>query len=240
MLESPLSLSHSLLTLFGTQTKTHYFKRIPAAQAIVISNHRSFLDAPVLMNALKRPIRFACHHYMGQVPLLREFVEQMGGFPLAAPQQRQLSFFRQSMRLLKNQQSVGIFPEGTRPMVEIASPCSVYNFHRGFAHLALRSPIENLPILPVAIASKEKGAISPIPLRLFGLFDPSEPLFDQPGFHPVVIYNRVDVLVGNPIWITQAQRQNYQGKQAGEIVEEITVSCQQSIAKLLQQGLYQT
>ncbi len=238
MLDSPLSLSHGLLTLFGTQTTAHYAERIPSAQAIIISNHRSFLDAPVLMDALQRPIRFACHHYMGQVPLLKEFVEQLGGFPLAEPKQRHLSFFRQSVRLLKSQQSVGIFPEGTRSMVEMGHPASVYDFHRGFAHLALRAPIEELPVLPVAIASPEKGMVSPIPLRFFGLFDPSEPLFDQTGFHPVVIYDRVDVLIGKPIWITPTQRQQYRGKQATEVVEELTLDCQQAIAGLLRQGLY--
>lgn len=238
MLESPLALSHSLLTLFGTQIKTHYFARLPATQAIVISNHRSFLDAPVLMQALQRPIRFACHHYMGQVPLLRELVEQLGGFPLAESKQRQSSFFRQSVRLLQSQQSVGIFPEGTRPMVEIGHPRQVYPFQRGFAHLALRAPIADLVVLPVAIAADEPGFISPIPLRLFGWFDPSEPLFDQPGFHPVVIYNRVDVWVGKPIKVTPIQRQQYRGKQAGEIVEALTTDCQQAIAQLLQQGHY--
>ncbi|WP_318528530.1 1-acyl-sn-glycerol-3-phosphate acyltransferase [Plectonema radiosum] len=52
----------------------YYEERIPQdASVLVVSNHRSFMDAPVLMEALSNPIRFACHHYMGQVPIMRSY-----------------------------------------------------------------------------------------------------------------------------------------------------------------------
>jgi hypothetical protein len=70
---------------------------------------------------------------------------------------------------------------------------------------------------------------------LLRLFDPSEPLFAQPGWHPMVIHRRVAVLVGHPYWITPKQREQYQGKQAKVAVSRLVTTCQDEISKLLYQ-----
>ncbi|MGJ3250128.1 MAG: lysophospholipid acyltransferase family protein [Elainellaceae cyanobacterium] len=234
---SPLFLSQHLLSALGTQTFTYYEDRIPEDGAVlVVSNHRSFMDVPVLIATLNRPVRFACHHYMGQVPVLSDVVTRLGCFPLAEPNQRQRSFFHQAAQLLRTRQTVGIFPEGAQPMVNRTQPYEMRSFQRGFAHLALRAPIKSLAVLPVAIASTDETVNSVFPLRLLRLFDPSEPLFDQPGWHPMVVYNRVNILVGQPLWITDAQRSNYGGKQAKSMVAGLTDYCSQQIKSLLETG----
>lgn len=237
---SPLEISHALLAALSTKIFRYYEDRIPEdASYIVVSNHRSFLDAPILMASLGRPIRFACHHYMGQVPIMREIVtEQLGCFPLDSKERSQHSFLQQSQALLRSNQLVGVFPEGTAPMVKYTSPNHMSEFHRGFAHLALRTQFEDiyqspLAILPVALASLEEVTTSTVPLKLLSLFDPSEPLFNQAGWHPLVIYQRVAVLIGRPFWIKPQHRQQYQGKQAKAIVEEITNHCRGEIASML-------
>jgi hypothetical protein len=75
-------------------------------------------------------------------------------------------------------------------------------------------------------------------LRLLSLIDPSEPLFSQDGWHPMVIYQRVNLLVGRPYWIRPNQRKHYQGKQAKAIVTDLTQQCYTEIQALLQQGSY--
>lgn len=240
---SPLQISHGFLAASGTQMFRYYEDRIPESGPIlVVSNHRSFMDAPILMAMIERPIRFACHHYMGQVPVMREIVTgQLGCFPLDSLEHRQQSFFQQAIKLLQSSQAVGVFPEGTKPMVQFSKPNYIGNFQRGFAHLALRGttlPVQDLAVLPVAIASLEETNTSAVPLRLLSLFDPSEPLFNQPGWHPLVIYRRVAVLIGYPYWVTPQQRQQYQGKQAKTVVAEVTNHCQTEIANLLRQGCY--
>jgi 1-acyl-sn-glycerol-3-phosphate acyltransferase len=237
--DQPLQLSRLLLAALGTRLYTHHQDRIPqCGPVLVVSNHRSFLDAPLLMAALNRPIRFACHHYMGQVPVMREIVEKMGCFPLSLPEQRQQTFFDQAAQLLQGQQAVGLFPEGAEPMVKRTLPEQVGGFQRGFAHLALRAPVQDLVVLPVAIASEAEAVNAAFPLRLLSLIDPSEPLFSQDGWHPMVVYQRVSLLVGRPYWIRPNQRKHYQGKQAKTIVTDLTQQCYTEIQALLQQGSY--
>ncbi|MBD1870721.1 1-acyl-sn-glycerol-3-phosphate acyltransferase [Cyanobacteria bacterium FACHB-471] len=237
LLHDPLFISRQLLTVLGTRLFAYHQDQVPQSSAIlVVSNHRSFMDAPLLMAAINRPIRFACHHYMGQVPLMREVVTRMGCFPLDAPQQRQQAFFDQATRLLQTKQAVGVFPEGAQPMIQVTAAEKLGEFHRGFAHLALRAPIQELAVLPVAIASYEESINSAVPLKLLSWFDPSEPLFDQDGWHPMVVYQRVHILVGRPLWITASQRQSYQGKQARTVVADLTAHCHSEISSLLSQG----
>ncbi|WP_193196380.1 lysophospholipid acyltransferase family protein [Nostoc sp. MG11] len=237
---SPLEISRAFLAALSTQMFRYYEDRIPQdASVLVVSNHRSFMDALVLMTALSSPIRFACHHYMGQVPIMREIVTgQLGCFPLEETRNRQQSFFVQSQMLLQSKQMVGVFPEGTEPMVKFTQPNMVSEFQRGFAHLALRSDVRDLAILPIAIASLDEVNTSGFPLRLLSLFDPSEPLFNQSGWHPLVLYRRVAVLIGHPYWITPQHQKKYHGKQARTVVAELTEHCHGEISNLLRQGCY--
>lgn len=231
--KGPLEFSQGLLRLLGTTVQTHFCYPLPPGGQIIISNHRSFLDAPVLMSALNQPIHFACHHYMGQVPLMRDLVNQLGGFPLDGSGRGQKQFFHQATQRLERQTAIGIFPEGPASMVRLNPPKQLCEFHRGFAHLALRSPVASLSIVPTAIFSADQGFESPIPLKLLSLFDPQEPLFNQPGGHPILIYRQTHILVGRPLVITDRQRQQYRGKGAKALVEDITEACRQEVSRLL-------
>jgi 1-acyl-sn-glycerol-3-phosphate acyltransferase len=239
LFDNPLELSQLLLASLRTRLYRFYEDRVPKqGSVLVVSNHRSFMDAPVLMAAMNRPIRFACHHYMGEVPVMRDVVKRLGCFPLEAPPERHQSFFQKAVRLLQLQQAVGVFPEGAEPMVKATSPNQVGEFQRGFAHLALRAPVEDLAILPIAIAVTQEMHSPGIPLPLLSWIDPSEPLFKQTGWHPMVVYQRVNVLIGHPYWIQSSQRAHYQGKQARSLVAEVTETCYAEIDHLLAQGCY--
>jgi 1-acyl-sn-glycerol-3-phosphate acyltransferase len=233
----PLHVSRLVLAAAGTKVAHHYRERIPATNRIVlIGNHRSLFDAPLLMDALNRPVRFACHYYMSRVPLLREMVSTMGAFPLDEPGQRQKHFFCKSVDLLRARQIVGIFPEGAEPMVRWRPPNQLGSFQRGFAHLALRASVGDLAILPVAIASIQEEAHNLAPLQLFRLADPSEPLFDSAGWHYAVVYRHVHILFGHPIWIDDQHRLRYRGCRGGQLAKEITRACRDQILQLLRQG----
>lgn len=236
--DSTVQMSQCFLAGWGTQMFLYHQDRIPFSGAVlVVSNHRSFMDPMVLTAATGRTIRFACHHYMGQIPVMREVVTALGAFPLEEPTHRQQHFFSQAIALLQAQQMVGVFPEGATPMVRYTQANAMGKFQRGFAHLAFRAPVPELAVLPIAIAAYQEQSLPVgIPLWLLSLFDPSEPLFNQAGWHPLVLYQRLNVLIGRPFWITPSKREEYQGKGVKKAVTDLTDYCQAEIAALLRQG----
>ena len=185
------------------------------------------------MLAINRPVRFVSHYCMSQVPLLQQAMLLMGAFPLDTRQGRQSSFFLKSARLLLANQVVGVFPEGADPMVKANAPHQLIPFHRGFAHLALGVPVDDLAILPVAIASRDEKQGKLAPLGWFRRFDPSEALFQGDGWHSAVIYRHVDIFFGNPLLIHQGLRSRYRGSSAAAVVREVTELCWSQIAELL-------
>lgn len=230
----PLHLSRSLLGVAGISASLHNPERIPGRnRLLIVSNHRSLFDAPLLMTAINRPVRFVYHYYMSQVPLLHQAMMMMGAFPLETGQGRQSSFFQQSARFLQANQVVGVFPEGAGPMVNVNAPHQLSTFHRGFAHLALRVPVDDLAILPVAIASRDETQGKLAPLEWFRRFDPSEAMFQGDGWHSAVIYHHVDVFFGNPLLIDKGLKSRYRGSSGATVVKEVTELCWNQIAESL-------
>ncbi|MEG3439918.1 lysophospholipid acyltransferase family protein [Pannus brasiliensis CCIBt3594] len=234
---TPLSASRLLLDSTRTGLYTEGRQNIPSeGVAIVVSNHRSFLDAPILIQALGRTVHIACHHYMGQTPLLREVVNELGCFPFDVPEKRHATFFDRATDYLKSDRWIGLFPEGGSPMIHLTGPREVGTFHRGFAHLALRCPVERISVVPVAIVSESESVFTAFPVRLLRLFDPSEPLFDRPDWHPVVVYHRVRACIGRPYRVSDLDRQEYRGKQGKRVIERVIAHCRDEITGLLEKG----
>jgi 1-acyl-sn-glycerol-3-phosphate acyltransferase len=229
----PLRISQSLLSVAGVSTSYRHLRRIPDTRLLIVSNHRSLFDAPLLMRAIGRPVRFACHHYMSQVPVLHQATMLMGAFPLESGRQYQASFFRQSIDILQSNQLVGVFPEGADPMVNVKPSHHLSPFHRGFAHLALKAPVDDLAILPVAIASRDEKQGRLAPLQWFRYFDPSEDLFQGEGWHSAVVYRHVDIAIGNPLLIDKELKSRYRGRNGAAVVREITDNCRNQIADFL-------
>ena len=235
-LDYPFWLSKAVLNAVGTELSVVHGERVSDPKSlIVVSNHRSFLDPFVIMAALNHSVRFACHRYMSKVPGLSEVVKGLGCFSLDLTKPDQDKLFAPPF-LLSPTQWLGVFPEGGKPMVKPTQPHEMGAFQRGFAHLALRSQMQPLGILPVAIASHVEVQESTIPLQVFSWFDPSEPLFQQSGWHPAILYRRVSLQIGSPIWITPEQRAQYHGRQAKTVAMDLTQAAQSQVAALLAEG----
>ena len=232
-------ISRWLIKSLRVKTALYYFERIPQDfPVLVVSNHRSFLDAALLIEAIPVRLRIACHHYMGQTPGLKEIVKLLDCFPLAPSKQRHQHFFTTAASLINPQQWVGLFPEGTQPMVEPTMPGEIIDFQRGFAHLAYRLPLKNLLVLPVAIASCSEQIYTTFPIQWLSRLDNSEPFFQRPGLHPMVMYHSVKLLCGRPYLITPENKANYQGRKGKKLVTNLVSYCQNEISQLLQEGCY--
>jgi 1-acyl-sn-glycerol-3-phosphate acyltransferase len=226
------AIAQDLLALLGIDVVVENLERLPpASPLIVVSNHRSFLDPFLLTSFLNIPINFVCHRYMAKVPILREVLQTCGGFPLS-DRDGSANLFQHATDLLDRGKTIGIFPEGAAPMLDSPAPKDLRNFHRGFAHLALQAKVPNLQILPVAICARSAWQCPAVPLSLLHQLDPLEPLFNQSGWHPAVLYRDVVIRVGQPLAITPCQSR-YHGRQASILVKDITATLSGQIADLL-------
>ncbi|WP_187293829.1 lysophospholipid acyltransferase family protein [Gloeobacter kilaueensis] len=227
-----------MLELFRTQVHVTYQQPLPAHEGclLVVSGHRSFLDAPVLLWGMGRPIRLVCHHYLGQVPLVNELVRQLGGFHMGPQGQGWSQLFARAAGFLQAGTHVAIFPEGAQLITTASRPAQVARFRRGFAHLALRSGIVGLPVVPVAIVSRREASGPLVPLRLLSLFDQSEPMFQRSGWHPYVVYEQVELRVGSPRRLVADEFERYRSGEAAAVTAALASEMEQAARQLTASG----
>lgn len=110
--------------------------------ALVLSNHQSHFDPPLLGLCCPRPMGFLARQTLFGTRLMDFLMSVHGAFPINR-EGSGLAGIKETLRRLKRGELVVIFPEGTRtPDGEIAP------FKAGFTALARRGKV---PILPVAI-----------------------------------------------------------------------------------------
>jgi 1-acyl-sn-glycerol-3-phosphate acyltransferase len=236
--QTPLLISQRSLALLQTQITVESSEQLlQEGPLLFVSNHRSFMDPLLLMVASQRSIRFACHHYMQQVPGLRQMIQQLECIPLDAGA-GQKGFLQRAEAALQQGDPVGIFPEGGSAMVTPPPFYRVSEFHRGFAHLALRTKVPGLKIVPVALLALRERRLPALPLKWFSQFAPSEPLFNREGWHPILVYQQAIVLVGQPWVVTDSHRQDYQQQGGRQLVQDLTAHCHTEVQRLLQRGYW--
>ena len=156
--------------LFRGQTKG--ISNLPKkGGVVVVSNHGSHLDPPVLGHALGRPVAFMAKSELFKVPILSFIISACGAYPV-----KRGAGDREAIRNASNRLSegwaTGVFLDGTRQ-----ENGRVNDPKAGAALLAART---GSPILPVAIVNSHrafpKGSLLPrlvsIHLRVGTLIEP--------------------------------------------------------------------
>jgi 1-acyl-sn-glycerol-3-phosphate acyltransferase len=126
-------------------------QHIPAAGGcLLVFNHRSHLDTPLLFTLVRRPrvTALVAADYRGR-PLFRWFVEAMDGRWLKR-EQSDLASLREAIRLLEEGWLIGIAPEGTRSKTD-----GLVEGRPGAAFLASAA---GAPVLPIALTGTERIA----------------------------------------------------------------------------------
>lgn len=136
--------------------------------AILCSNHISWWDPPLVGCVVKRRVHFMAKEELFKIPILGSILPALGAFPVrrGTPDR---SAIRQALRVLKDGQVLGIFPEGTRSKtgrLQKAEP--------GTALLAIKS---QAPLVPVAILGPYR-LFRPIRVRIGAPFTVEE-FYDQ-------------------------------------------------------------
>lgn len=142
------SWSRKALRAIGAELQVEGAEHIPPSGAVVVmSNHQSQYDIPVLMAALGRPTGFLAKRELFRIPGLSFWMRQLRCLPLN--RQDTASTWPELQRFGQTLQALGhgfiIFPEGTRSRDPDGT---VGAFKRGSLRLAAAF---ELPVLPVAV-----------------------------------------------------------------------------------------
>lgn len=115
--------------------------------AIIMSNHISAYDPPLLAAIFPRPVRFMAKKELFENPILRFVLFLADAFPVDRST-NDITAVKKSLSVIKNGEVLGLFPEGTRrPEGKLGNPKS------GSVMLAIKS---GAPILPVGIKNVKK------------------------------------------------------------------------------------
>tara|TARA_Y100001968_G_scaffold233605_1_gene216578 strand:- start:2212 stop:2904 length:693 start_codon:yes stop_codon:yes gene_type:complete len=138
---------------------------------VVVSNHGSHLDPPILGHALGRPVAFMAKAELFRVPILSLIISACGAYPVNRGAGDREALKNASSKLIEGW-ATGVFLDGTRQ-----ENGRVNDPKAGAALLSART---NCPILPVAIVNSHrafpKGSFLPrfvsIHLRVGELIQP--------------------------------------------------------------------
>jgi 1-acyl-sn-glycerol-3-phosphate acyltransferase len=137
--------SRGLLRAARVQLATEGRGNIAAGESfVVMSNHQSHFDIPVLLQALGIPLRMVSKRELFRIPIMGSAMRYSGFVEVdrsrRAKAVRSLSAARE--RLQRDGTSVWIAPEGTRSV-----DGSLGKFKRGGFHLALDAGLRILPVV---------------------------------------------------------------------------------------------
>jgi 1-acyl-sn-glycerol-3-phosphate acyltransferase len=125
------------------------FRNVPRRGGlVVVANHGSHLDPPIIACALRRPVAFMAKEELFRVPLLGSVIRSCGAYPVArgASDRRAV---RAACDRIAEGWATGVFLDGTRQ-----EDGRVNHPHDGAAWLAARTGV---PLLPVAIINSHRA-----------------------------------------------------------------------------------
>src|SRR6202049_3708216 len=108
-------LSRWLAKIFFRFRILHRERMIQSGPVIIVSNHQSYLDPPLVGNASDRAIYFLARHSLLNVPLLGWFLPKLNVIPVDQ-EGVDRSALKAVIKVLKRGEGVLVFPEGARTL----------------------------------------------------------------------------------------------------------------------------
>ncbi|PYZ94490.1 1-acyl-sn-glycerol-3-phosphate acyltransferase [Salipaludibacillus keqinensis] len=123
-------------------------ENIPSDGGILLcSNHIHLLDPPFVGAFLKRQTRFMAKAELFDAPILKRLLPKLGAFPIRRGMSDRQAL-RTGLKLLKDSEMIGLFPEGTR-----SKTGKLGKGLTGVGFFALRS---NASVVPCAVIGTYK------------------------------------------------------------------------------------
>jgi 1-acyl-sn-glycerol-3-phosphate acyltransferase len=139
-----LKLAFVRLRMFGME------KLRPGASYVLVSNHSSYLDIPVILSSVPVQIRFFAKKGLFSIPFLGWHLRHAGHLEVVRGDARaSLRSMTEGARLIRERGiSVVLFPEGGR------TPEGIRPFKEGAAHIAIKAGV---PVVPVGLVNVRKA-----------------------------------------------------------------------------------
>jgi len=114
---------------------------------LIVSNHASDFDPPLLSNCVGRPVAFMAKEELFRIPVLKQAIELYGAYPVKRGAADR-NAIRAALNSLNTGWAVGIFLQGTR-----TTDARIDDPKLGAALIAAKA---NVPLLPVSLWGTEK------------------------------------------------------------------------------------
>lgn len=130
---------------------------------VVVSNHASDFDPPLLSNCIGRPVAYMAKEELFRIPIFQQIIKLYGAYPVNR-KSADRSAIRAALTYLEDGWATGVFLQGTRtPDAKITQP------KLGAALIAAKA---KAPIIPVslwgteAIVNKGSALPKPVPITI--------------------------------------------------------------------------
>jgi 1-acyl-sn-glycerol-3-phosphate acyltransferase len=154
----------AFLRLGGCRLRVEGIADLPEGGAVLVSNHQSLVDIPLLLAAFPRPVKFLAKRELGEIPLFGKAMAAAGNLFVDREDPRDaVQLLREAGARVRAGTLLVVFPEGTR-----SQDGSVGDFKAGAFFIAQRS---GMPVVPVYIdggnRALRKGSLRFRPVDLY-------------------------------------------------------------------------
>jgi len=138
------ALSRAYFRLCGLPIRVQGLERLPAGACIIVANHASYLDGPLLFACLPPRFGFVIKKEASRIPFAGGLLRRLGHhFVERHNRQEGGSDARRILRAVEDGQAVAFFPEGT-----FTADPGLARFHSGAFAAAARAGV---PVAPVVV-----------------------------------------------------------------------------------------
>lgn len=145
--EFPMRLFSGLMVGTLYRLRVHGLRHVPdEGAALVVCNHVSYMDALIVMGAVRRPVRFVMYHRIFGIPVLSWLFRAARCIPIAPAKEDAALMaraFAQIDAALAEGELIGIFPEGA-----LTKDGAIAPFKSGVERILAARPV---PVVPMAL-----------------------------------------------------------------------------------------